>query len=150
MAIGAEKKALNRRSRFGARSMTLAKKLLVCKECGARNPDDALECCSCSSMLRGASANNPRADGDRLTSTQSTDSTEGNSTDCRRSIWQTEYRGRVALNLFLIALFVFILAMNVSTGASALNIAVVLVFLALSTTRFVYTWRKIRRGHLIY
>ena len=128
--------------------MGLAKKLLVCKKCGARNPHDAFECCSCSSVLRGPPSTNPRADRDQLTSTQLTDSTEEDSAGGRRSIWQTEYRGRVALNLFLIALFVFILAMNLSTGASALNIAVVIVFLALSTTRFLYTWRKIRQGQI--
>jgi uncharacterized membrane protein YvbJ len=128
--------------------MRLAKKLLVCRECGARNPDHAFECRSCSSELRGLPVNESRAARDELVSSQLTDSTKEHRADERKPIWQTEYRGRVALNLLLIALFAFILAMNLSSGASALNIAVVLVFLALSTTRFLYTWRKIRRGQL--
>lgn len=139
-------KTLNHRRRLGTRSMGLAKKLLVCKKCGAKNPDHAFECCSCSSTLRGSPANHSRADRDKFVPTQLGDSTEGFRADERKPVWQTEYRGRVALNLFLIALFAFILAMNLSTGASALNIAVVLIFLALSTTRFLYTWRKIRLG----
>ena len=130
--------------------MGLAKKLLVCRRCGARNPGHAFECSSCSSTLRVSPANHSRATRDKLMSTQLADSTEGHRTDERKSIWQTEYRGRLALNLFLISLFAFILAMNLSSGASALNIAVVLVFLALSTTRFLYTWRNIRRGQLVY
>jgi hypothetical protein len=63
----------------------------------------------------------------------------------RRSIWRTKHRNRLALNLFLVALFAFILVTYLLSGASDLNIAVVLVFLALSTTRFLYTWRSIQR-----
>jgi len=136
---------LSHRRRLGTRSMGLAKKLLVCKECGVTNPDYAFQCRSCASTLRGHPAKDSRATREKLVSTQSVGSTEGHRTDERRPIWQTEYRNRVALNLFLIALFAFILAMDLSTGASAFNIAIVLVFLALSTTRFLYTWRKIRR-----
>jgi Flp pilus assembly protein TadB len=125
--------------------MGLAKKLLVCKECGAMNPSDVFDCRSCSSPLRRSPVNDSRAAREKLAQSQSTDTTERRRADEQRSIWQTEHRGRVALNLVLIALFAFILAMDLSTGASALNIAVVVVFLALSTTRFIYTWRKIRR-----
>jgi len=45
----------------------------------------------------------------------------------------------------LVALFAFILVTYLLSGASAFNIAVVVVFLALSTTRFLYTWRSIQR-----
>ena len=128
--------------------MYLAKKLLVCRKCGARNPDHAFECRSCSSRLRGSPINDSSGTRDKLAPTQLVDSIEGDGADEPKSIWQTEYRGRIGLNLFLIVLFAFILAMNLSTGASSLNIAVVVVFLALSTTRFLYTWRKIRQGQL--
>ena len=130
--------------------MGLAKKLLVCKECGAKNPDHLMECRSCSSTLRRSPANDSRADRGKLASTQVVDATEIRRADGQRSIWRTEYRGRFALNLALMALFAFILAVNLSTGASALNIVVVVVFLALSTTRFLYTWRKIRREQLAF
>ena len=143
-------KTLNHRRRLGTRSMGLAKKLLVCKKCGAKNPDHAIECRSCSSTFRGSSANHSHSDRDMLVPTRLVDSAEVRRVDGRKPIWQTEYRGRIALNLFLIALFAFILAMNLSTGASSLNIAVVLIFLALSTTRFLYTWRRMRRGQPAY
>ena len=128
--------------------MRLAKKLLVCKKCGAGNPDHAMKCRSCSSTLRGAPANDSRAAREKSVSARLTDSAEERCADAQRSIWPTQYRGRLALNLFLIALFAFILVMNLSTDASALSIAVVLVFLALSTTRFFYTWRMAKRGDL--
>ena len=147
---GKGEKTLNHRRRLGPRSMGLAKKLLVCKKCGARNPDHVLECRSCSATLRSPPANHSRSSRYRPASTQLPDPTEGQRVDGQKPIWRTEHRGRLALNLFLIALFAFILVMNLLNGASALNIAVVLVFLALSTTRFIYTWRKIRRGQLVY
>lgn len=124
----------------------MAKKLIVCKKCGDKNPDYVLHCGSCASALRGPSAKDSDATREERPSDGSAGSTEGHRSDDRRSIWQTKYRNRVALNLFLITLFAFILTMDLLTGASALNIAVVLVFLALSTTRFLLTWRRIRQG----
>lgn len=128
--------------------MRLAKKLLVCKECGAKNPYYASQCRSCFSTLRSLPAKDSRATREKLVSTRSTGSAEAHRTGERRPFWQTEYRNRIALNLLLIALFAFILVMDLLTGASAFGIAVVLVFLGLSTTRFFYTWHKMRREQL--
>ena len=128
-------------------SMGLAKRLIVCKKCGAKNPDYGLQCGSCASALRGPPAKDSCATREGRTSDGLVDSTDGHRADDRKSIWQTRYRNRIALNLFLIALFAFILIMDLQSGAGAFNIAVVLVFLALSTTRFLLTWRRIRREY---
>ncbi len=132
---------------YHERSMGLAKKLIVCKECGAKNPDYALECGSCASALRIPPAKDSCATRERRTSDGLVDSTYGHRADDRKPIWQTRHRNRAALNLFLVALFAFILISNLLSGASAFYIAVVLVFLVLSTTRFLLTWRMIRREH---
>jgi hypothetical protein len=127
------------------RSRGLAKKLIVCRKCGAKNPDHVLQCHSCAAALRSLPAGDSCATREGRTSDGPVGSYEGYWTGDRKSIWQTEHRNRVALNLFLVAIFAFILVAYLMTGAPALNIVVVLVFLALSTTRFLYTWRSIQR-----
>lgn len=133
------------RKGIGMRSRGLAKKLIVCKKCGAKNPDYVIQCRSCASTLRSPPATDSRATREEPPSYGPAGSADGYGTDGRRSIWQTKHRNRVALNLFLVALFAFILVTYLLSGASAFNIAVVVVFLALSTTRFLYTWRSIQR-----
>jgi ribosomal protein L40E len=127
------------------RSMELAKKLIVCKKCGAKNPEHASQCNSCASALRSPPAADSSAIREAPPSYGPVDSADGYGTNGRKSIWHTKYRNRVALNLFLVALFAFILVTYLLSGASSFNIAVVVIFLALSTTRFLYTWRSIQR-----
>jgi ribosomal protein L40E len=144
---GPRRKGHRGRQGYRKRLMGLAKKLIVCRQCGTKNPDYVLQCSSCTSALHGARAKDPFAAREGRTSYGLTDFADGHRTDDRKPIWQTKYRNRVALNLFLMALFAFILITDLLSGASAFYIAVVLTFLVLSTTRFLLTLRRIRREY---